>query len=150
MFRGDIGKPPEVSNRKPLVRLPMYFLIYCWQADVVQIALTREKLFALAIFRSGEYCCRDQVVVNDGLWCETLFAILLRFCFHRGDQFFHLRVVECGERTVPNFLVEIDNCSRVCVQCRNSNSLAALVLLAGLNATRRDFNDRPRGFRVEG
>jgi len=34
---------------------------------------------------------------------KTPFAILLSFCFHRGDQFFHLRVVECGERTVPYF-----------------------------------------------
>ena len=43
------------------------FLIDCWQADVIQIPLTREKLLALAILCSGEYCCRDQVVVDDGL-----------------------------------------------------------------------------------
>src|SRR6266849_9007299 len=109
-------------------RCLLRFLIDRWQANVIQVPLTREKLLALAILCSGEYCCRDQVVVDNGLWRETPFAVLSRFCFHRGDQFFHLRVVECGERTFPNFLVEIDNCSRVRVQSRNSNSLAALVL----------------------
>jgi len=50
---------------------------------------------------------------NDGFGVNVKrrSPILLSFCFHVEIQFFHLRVCrrECGERTVPNCLVEIDN-----------------------------------------
>jgi hypothetical protein len=38
MFRGDIGKPPEVSNRKPLVRPSMNSMILAQVPFVVVLS----------------------------------------------------------------------------------------------------------------
>jgi hypothetical protein len=50
-------------------------------------------LFALAILCSGEYCCRDQVVVDDGLWCEALFAGLFDLVDMSADILILTRVI---------------------------------------------------------
>ena len=39
MFRGDIGKPPEVSKRKPLLGLPIYFFTSAAKAGSKSMSL---------------------------------------------------------------------------------------------------------------